>query len=57
MKIVIAGGSIAGLAAALTLDCIGHDVAVYERSPNPVRAASTGSGIATKRTSMRCAAT
>ncbi|WP_409340078.1 NAD(P)-binding protein [Paraburkholderia sp. CI2] len=32
MKIAIAGGSIAGLACALTLTCTGHDVHVYERS-------------------------
>ncbi|PCE33457.1 FAD binding domain-containing protein [Burkholderia ubonensis] len=32
MKIAIAGGSIAGLSAALTLNCIGHDVCVYERA-------------------------
>ncbi|WP_235431044.1 FAD-dependent monooxygenase [Burkholderia ubonensis] len=50
MKIVIAGGSIAGLAAALTLDCIGHDVAVYERSPNPLR--GQGGGVAVLRRMM-----
>ncbi|KVO78696.1 hypothetical protein WK11_21920 [Burkholderia ubonensis] len=50
MKIVIAGGSIAGLAAALTLDCIGHDVTVYERSPNPLR--GQGGGVAVLRRMM-----
>ncbi|MGU7772652.1 FAD binding domain-containing protein [Burkholderia sp. MR1-5-21] len=50
MKIVIAGGSIAGLAAALTLDCIGHDVAIYERSPTPLR--GRGGGVAVLRRMM-----
>ncbi|WP_321802561.1 hypothetical protein [Burkholderia sp. BCC1988] len=35
MKIAIAGGSIAGLAAAVTLNCIGHEVRVYERRDRP----------------------
>ncbi|TDA42333.1 FAD-dependent monooxygenase [Burkholderia pyrrocinia] len=50
MKIVIAGGSIAGLAAALTLDCIGHDVMVCERSPTPLR--GRGGGVAVLRRMM-----
>ncbi|KVC20411.1 hypothetical protein WI69_08820 [Burkholderia diffusa] len=50
MKIIIAGGSIAGLAAALTLDCIGHDVTVYERSPSPLR--GQGGGVAVLRPMM-----
>ncbi|AOJ91425.1 hypothetical protein WS87_31970 [Burkholderia sp. MSMB0856] len=50
MKIIIAGGSIAGLAAALTLDCIGHDVTVYERSPSPLR--GQGGGVAVLRRMM-----
>ncbi|WP_431822984.1 FAD binding domain-containing protein [Burkholderia sp. F1] len=50
MKVVIAGGSIAGLAAALTLDCIGHDVALYERSPTPLR--GQGGGVAVLRRMM-----
>ncbi|RQR78929.1 MULTISPECIES: FAD-dependent monooxygenase [unclassified Burkholderia] len=50
MKIVIAGGSIAGLATALTLDCIGHDVTVYERSPSPLR--GQGGGVAVLRRMM-----
>ena len=50
MKIVIAGGSIAGLAAALTLDCIGHDVEIYERSPTPLR--GQGGGVAVLRRMM-----
>lgn len=50
MKIVIAGGSIAGLAAALTLDCIGHDVTVYERSRTPLR--GQGGGVAVLRRMM-----
>ncbi|WP_321810456.1 FAD-dependent monooxygenase [Burkholderia sp. BCC1985] len=50
MKIAIAGGSIAGLAAALTLDCIGHDVTVYERAPSPLR--GQGGGVAVLRRMM-----
>ncbi|KWN13487.1 hypothetical protein WT83_18980 [Burkholderia territorii] len=50
MKIVIAGGSIAGLSAALTLDCIGHDVTVCERSPVPLR--GQGGGVAVLRRMM-----
>ncbi|WP_175817132.1 FAD-dependent monooxygenase [Burkholderia diffusa] len=50
MKIVIAGGSIAGLAAALTLDCIGHDVTVCERSRTPLR--GQGGGVAVLRRMM-----
>ncbi|MBU9611792.1 FAD binding domain-containing protein [Burkholderia multivorans] len=50
MKIVIAGGSIAGLTAALTLDCIGHDVTIYERSPVPLR--GQGGGVAVLRRMM-----
>ncbi|RQR75567.1 hypothetical protein DIE11_22970 [Burkholderia sp. Bp9012] len=50
MKIVIASGSIAGLAAALTLDCIGHDVTVCERSRTPLR--GQGGGVAVLRRMM-----
>ncbi|WP_179400925.1 FAD binding domain-containing protein [Burkholderia guangdongensis] len=50
MKIIIAGGSIAGLAAALTLDCIGHHVEIYERSPTPLR--GLGGGVAVLRRMM-----
>jgi 2-polyprenyl-6-methoxyphenol hydroxylase-like FAD-dependent oxidoreductase len=42
MKVIIAGGSIAGLASALTLSCIGHDVHVYERSDKPLRGRGGG---------------
>ncbi|MDS0856103.1 hypothetical protein NUV25_00145 [Burkholderia pseudomultivorans] len=35
MKIAIAGGSIAGLAAAVTLNCVGHNVVVHERRGRP----------------------
>ncbi|CAN7799241.1 FAD-dependent monooxygenase [Paraburkholderia hospita] len=42
MKIAIAGGSIAGLACALTLTCTGHDVHVYERSATPLRGRGGG---------------
>ncbi|RQR89132.1 hypothetical protein DIE16_15290 [Burkholderia sp. Bp9090] len=35
MKIAIAGGSIAGLAAAVTLNCIGREAAVHERRDRP----------------------
>lgn len=42
MKIAIAGGSIAGLACALTLTCKGHDVHVYERSAAPLRGRGGG---------------
>jgi len=37
MKIAIVGGSISGLACALTLTCTGHEVSIYERSPTPLR--------------------
>lgn len=50
MKIIIAGGSIAGLAAALTLDCTGQDVEIYERSPTPLR--GQGGGVAVLRRMM-----
>ncbi|CAB3963951.1 MULTISPECIES: FAD binding domain-containing protein [Burkholderia] len=50
MKIVIAGGSIAGLAAALTLDCVGHEVMVCERSHTPLR--GQGGGVAVLRRMM-----
>ncbi|MGA7814891.1 FAD-dependent monooxygenase, partial [Caballeronia sp.] len=42
MKVIIAGGSIAGLASALTLSCVGHDVHVYERSDKPLRGRGGG---------------
>ncbi|OAJ54857.1 hypothetical protein A6V36_08430 [Paraburkholderia ginsengiterrae] len=51
MKIVIAGGSIAGLSSALTLGCIGHDVHVYERSEVPLR--GKGGGVAVLRHMMK----
>ena len=44
VKVIIAGGSIAGLAAALTLDCIGHDVEICERSVMSLR--GQGGGVA-----------
>lgn len=50
MKVIIAGGSIAGLAAALTLDCIGHDVEICERSVTPLR--GQGGGVAVLRPMM-----
>jgi 2-polyprenyl-6-methoxyphenol hydroxylase-like FAD-dependent oxidoreductase len=50
MKIVIAGGSISGLAAALTLNCVGHEVHVYERSPTSLR--GQGGGVAVLRRMM-----
>ncbi|WP_321845629.1 FAD binding domain-containing protein [Paraburkholderia bannensis] len=50
MKIIIAGGSIAGLATALTLDCTGHDVEIYERSATPLR--GQGGGVAVLRRMM-----
>jgi 2-polyprenyl-6-methoxyphenol hydroxylase-like FAD-dependent oxidoreductase len=51
MKIVIAGGSIAGLSSALTLSCIGHDVHVYERSDVSLR--GRGGGVAVLRHMMK----
>ncbi|RKE39941.1 2-polyprenyl-6-methoxyphenol hydroxylase-like FAD-dependent oxidoreductase [Paraburkholderia sp. BL23I1N1] len=51
MKIVISGGSIAGLSSALTLSCIGHDVHVYERSEVPLR--GRGGGVAVLRHMMK----
>lgn len=51
MKIAIAGGSIAGLAAALTLSCTGHDVQVYERSTTPLK--GRGGGVAVLRQMLR----
>ena len=33
MRIAVAGGSLGGLTAALLLRDVGHDVAVFERSP------------------------
>ncbi|MFP3562843.1 FAD-dependent monooxygenase [Paraburkholderia sp. SIMBA_030] len=51
MKIVIAGGSIAGLSSALTLSCIGHDVHVYERSDVPLR--GKGGGVVVLRHMMK----
>ncbi|USU19150.1 FAD binding domain-containing protein [Paraburkholderia fungorum] len=42
MKIAIAGGSIAGLACALTLTCTGHEVHIYERSAAPLRGRGGG---------------
>ena len=44
MKIAIAGGSIAGLAAAVTLNCIGHDVVVHECRDRPLP--DPGGGVA-----------
>ncbi|WP_341316646.1 FAD-dependent monooxygenase [Paraburkholderia sp. IMGN_8] len=51
MKIAIAGGSIAGLACALTLTCTGHDVHVYERSATPLR--GRGGGVVVLRQMLR----
>jgi 2-polyprenyl-6-methoxyphenol hydroxylase-like FAD-dependent oxidoreductase len=51
MKIAIAGGSIAGLACALTLTCTGHDVHVYERSAGPLR--GRGGGVVVLRQMLR----
>jgi 2-polyprenyl-6-methoxyphenol hydroxylase-like FAD-dependent oxidoreductase len=42
-RIVIAGGSIAGLAAGLTLDRAGYDVTVFERAPGVM--APRGAGL------------
>lgn len=50
MKIVIAGGSIAGLTAALTLNCVGHEVQVFERSVTSLR--GQGGGVAVLRRMM-----
>ncbi|MGU7842917.1 FAD binding domain-containing protein [Burkholderia sp. AW33-5] len=47
MKIAIAGGSIAGLAAAVTLNCIGHEVVVHERCDR--RVSDHGGGVAVLR--------
>jgi 2-polyprenyl-6-methoxyphenol hydroxylase-like FAD-dependent oxidoreductase len=51
MKIAIAGGSIAGLACALTLTCTGHEVHVYERSATPLR--GRGGGVVVLRQMLR----
>lgn len=51
MKIAIAGGSISGLATALTLNCTGHEVRVYERSAHALR--GQGGGVAVLRRMMR----
>jgi len=51
MKIAIAGGSIAGLACALTLTCTGHEVHVYERSPGALR--GRGGGVVVLRQMLR----
>jgi 2-polyprenyl-6-methoxyphenol hydroxylase-like FAD-dependent oxidoreductase len=51
MKIAIAGGSISGLAAALTLSCIGHDVRIYERSGHALR--GQGGGVVVLRRMLR----
>jgi 2-polyprenyl-6-methoxyphenol hydroxylase-like FAD-dependent oxidoreductase len=51
MKIIIAGGSIAGLSSALTLGCVGHDVHVYERSATPLR--GRGGGVVVLRHMLR----
>jgi 2-polyprenyl-6-methoxyphenol hydroxylase-like FAD-dependent oxidoreductase len=51
MKIAIAGGSISGLAAALTLNCTGHDVLVYERSAHALR--GQGGGVVVLRRMLR----
>ncbi|MFM0609734.1 hypothetical protein PQR05_34960 [Paraburkholderia sediminicola] len=42
MKIAIASGSISGLAAALTLNCTGHGMLVYERSAHALRGQGGG---------------
>ncbi|MEM5329255.1 FAD-dependent oxidoreductase [Paraburkholderia sp. JHI2823] len=51
MKIAIVGGSIAGLAAALTLRCLGHDVTIFERTAAGMR--GHGGGVAILRHMMR----
>jgi len=51
MKIAIAGGSIAGLSAALTLDCTGHDVCVFERATQGLR--GRGGGVVVLRHMLR----
>ncbi|MEX3846547.1 FAD-dependent monooxygenase [Paraburkholderia sp. BR10882] len=51
MKTAIVGGSIAGLAAALTLRCVGHDVTIFERTAAGMR--GHGGGVAVLRQMMR----
>lgn len=51
MKIAIAGGSISGLATALTLNCTGHDVRIYERSGHALR--GQGGGVVVLRRMLR----
>src|ERR1700677_4159974 len=51
MKIAIAGGSISGLAAALTLNCVGHEVQIYERSAHALR--GQGGGVVVLRRMLR----
>src|SRR5690349_8160787 len=43
MKVLIAGGGVAGLAAAIALRQVGHEVEVLERSPAP---SEVGAGLA-----------
>jgi len=51
MKIFIAGGSIAGLSTALTLNCLGHDVHIFERSAHALR--GQGGGVVVLRHMLR----
>ncbi|RAR65706.1 2-polyprenyl-6-methoxyphenol hydroxylase-like FAD-dependent oxidoreductase [Paraburkholderia unamae] len=51
MKIAIVGGSIAGLATALTLRCVGHEVTIFERTAAGMR--GHGGGVAVLRQMMR----
>jgi 2,6-dihydroxypyridine 3-monooxygenase len=42
LRIVIVGGSIGGLCAALALRRLGHNVKIFERSPNALQSRSAG---------------
>jgi len=51
MKIIIVGGSVAGLTAALVLGEAGHQVEVLERSPRPL--VGRGAGIVAHRSTLK----
>ncbi len=51
LKVAICGGSISGLATALTLSCIGHEVHVFEREANSLF--GRGGGVAVLRRMLR----